>query len=136
MRTATPPATAEQISKAEDVPEVPEDVSKVRENRRVETAARAARRAHSRVTEAIVQTALFIVGQNGIRLGRFLELLLGRLVPGVSIGVVLQRQLAIRALQLGVARGSRYVENFVVVALAHDFATLTIEGLSSRSPMA
>ena len=45
------------------------------------------------------------VGEHGVRLGRFLELLLGRLVARIAIRVVLHRQLAVGALQLGLGRG-------------------------------
>ena len=52
------------------------------------------------VAEAIVGRALLRVGEHGVRLGRFLELLLGGLVAGIAVRVVLQRQLAVGALDL------------------------------------
>ena len=68
-----------------------------------------------------------------IRLGRFLEFLLRELVARVAIRVKLHRQLAIRALDLAVGRGPGDLEDLVVVALAHAFATFTIAGRSRRS---
>ncbi len=85
--------------------------------------------------EAIVARALVGVGQDRVGLGRFLELLLGGLVAGIAIGVVLQRELAVGALDVLVARVARDAQDGVVVALAHDaLATRTSAGRSSRSP--
>ena len=83
--------------------------SKLGEDRRVEAAGAAARRDRG-MAEAIVARALVGVGEHGVRLGRFLELLLGGLVARVAIGMVLERQLAIGALDVlvaGVARRRR-----------------------------
>ena len=87
------------------------------------------------MAEAIVARALVGVGQHRVGLGRFLELLLGGLVAGIAVGVVLQRELAIGALDVLIAGVARDAEDRVVVALAHDaFATRTSAGRSSRSP--
>ncbi len=50
----------------------------------------------------VVSRALLRVGQNGISFGSFLELFFCVLVVGVAVGMVLQRELAVGALQLGV----------------------------------
>ena len=86
------------------------------------------------VAEAVVEAALLGVGEDGVRLGRFLELLLGGLVARIAVRVVLHRQLAVRALDFDFGRRARDPEDLVVVALAHAFATFTIAGRSSRSP--
>ena len=86
------------------------------------------------MAEAVVHVALVGVGQHRVGLGRFLELVLRLLVAGVAIGVVLQRQLAVGALDFLIGRGLGDAEHFVVVALAHEAATLTIAGRSRRSP--
>src|SRR5437773_6419448 len=83
----------------------------------------------------VVETPFFRVGEDGVRCGGFLELFLGRLVAGIAVRVVFQGQLAIRAFDLGLAGRPSHGEYFVVVALAHDFATLTIEGRNRRSPI-
>ena len=87
------------------------------------------------VAEAIVARALVGVAEDRVGLGRFLELLFGLLVALVAIGMELQRQLAIRALDLLIGGGPGDLEDLVVIALAHDaFATFTSAGRSSRSP--
>ena len=50
------------------------------------------------VAEAVVHVALVGVGEHRVRLGRFLELVLRLLVAGIAVGMVLERQLAVRAL--------------------------------------
>jgi hypothetical protein len=128
-------AAAEQIAEAEDVAEPAEDVFEAVEDRRVEASAGAGA-GDAGVAEAVVEGALLAVGEDGVRFGGLLELLLGGLVARIAIRVVFHRQLAIRALDLAVGRAPRYAEDFVVVETAHDaFATLTIAGRSSRSPM-
>ena len=86
------------------------------------------------VAEAVVGRPLVGVGEDRVGLGRFLELLLGVLVARIAVGMVLQRQLAVRALDLLVAGRPGDAEDLVVVALAHALATFTIAGRSSRSP--
>ncbi len=136
LRAAAAPAAAEQIAEAEHVAEdVAEDVAELGEDRRIEAAAGAGRGAHARVAEAVVQAALLGVGEHRVRLGALLELLFGGLVARIAIRVVLHRQLAVRALDLDVGRRARDAEDLVVVALAHAFATFTIAGRSSRSPI-
>ena len=106
--------------------------SKPRELGRIETLRAVA---DAGVAEAIVAGALVAVAEDGVGLGRFLELLLGLLVALVAIGVELQRQLAVRALDLLVGCRAGDLEDLVVVALAHDaFATFTSAGRSRRSP--
>ena len=56
---------------------------------------------------------LLLVSEHGMRLGRFLEALLGLVVSGIAVGVILQRELSVGALDLPIralpldARGSR-----------------------------
>ena len=95
----------------------------------------AGRAGHAGVPEAIVARALVAVGEHRVGLGRFLEPLLGGLVARVAIRVVLERQLAVGALDVLIAGGARDAEHVVEVALAHDaLATLTSAGRSRRSP--
>ena len=133
LRPAASSGAPEQIAEAEDVAEAAEDVAEVGEDGRVEASAR--RGAHALVAEAVVQTPLFRVGEDRVRLGALLELFLGRLVARVSIGMVFERQLAVRALDLDFGGCARDAQHLVVIALAHAFATFTIAGRSSRSPI-
>ena len=118
-----PPAEAEEVA---------EDVGEVREDVRVEARTLPAGALHAGVAEPVVARALFGVAEHGVGLGRFLEAFLGLLVAGIAIGVVLQRQLAIGALDVLLVRAPFDAEDFVVVAAAHALATLTMAGRSSR----
>ena len=62
-----------------------------------------ARAGDAGMTEAVVQAALLRVGQDGVRLRRFLERLLRLVIAGIAIGMEFQRELAIRALDLYIA---------------------------------
>ena len=68
------------------------------------------------MTEAVVAGTFLAVGKNGVGLAAFLEAIFRLRIAGIAIGVVLQRQLAIGALKLLVARCAGDAENFVVVA--------------------
>ena len=85
------------------------------------------------MAEAVVAVPLLRVRQNAVRLGRFLEFLFSGVIARIAIGMVLQRQLAVGALDLHLGGGPGDAEDFVVVAFAHAFATFTMAGRSSRS---
>ena len=70
------------------------------------------------MTEAVVARALLAVGKNGVGLAAFLEALFRLRIAGVAIGVVLQRQLAIGALELLVAGRAGDAQNLVIVAFS------------------
>jgi hypothetical protein len=114
----TGPAAAEGVAESEDVAEPAEDVAEVREHRRVE-ALRPAALADAGMAEAIVGGALVAVGEDRRRPRRFLEALLGGVVARVAIGVILQRQLAIGALDLPVRGRARDAQDLVVVRSSH-----------------
>ena len=124
--------TAKDVAEAEDVTEPTENVLEPGKHIRIE--ATGGRTAKARVPEAVVHVALVGVGQDRIRLSRFLEGLLGGSVARVAVRVVLERQLPVGALDLLLARVLRDAEDFVVVALAHEAATFTIAARSRRSP--
>jgi len=98
---------------AEDVPEDVVDVAAGEpglEGAGPETAGRL-------VAEAIVAGALFRIAENLVRLGGLLELLLGDLVAVVLVGVVLDGELAERALQLLRRGRARNPTDLIVIAL-------------------
>src|SRR5262249_42268051 len=66
--------------------------------------------------EAVEMRALVGIGQDGVGLVDLFELLLGLFVAAVAVGVVLHRELAVRLLDLGFARGAGDPEHLVVVA--------------------
>jgi hypothetical protein len=128
LRSGAPAAAAEP----EDVAESPEDVFEAGELGGVEALGGAA---DAGVAESIVARTLVAVAQDRIGLGRFLELVFGRFVALIAIGMKLERQLAIRALDLLLRGGPGDLEDHVIIALAHDaFATFTRAGRNSRSP--
>ena len=106
---ATAAAAAEEV--AEDVAERREDVLDVGV-----AAGRAVDAADAVEPEAVVALALFVVGQDRVRVGGLLELLLGLLVPRVVIGVVLLGEAVVRLLQLGRARLPIDFEDFIEIA--------------------
>src|SRR5258706_15871957 len=69
--------------------------------------------------EAVVLRALVRIGQHGIGLVDFLEALLGGLVPGVLVGVVHPRELAVGALERGLVGIARDTEDRVEVLGGH-----------------
>ena len=70
------------------------------------------------VAEAIVGRALLRIREHRVGLGGLLELLLGVLAALIAVGMVLERQLAVRGLQLRVRCATLDAEDFVVIALA------------------
>ena len=87
LRAAAPAPAAEDVAEAEDVAQAAEDVLEAGEDGRVEAAGGGA--AEAGVAEAVVHVPLVGVGEHRVGLGRFLELLLGRLVARVAVRVVL-----------------------------------------------
>src|SRR5262245_15166642 len=132
LRPSASALAAEHLANPEDVAETAQDVFKACEDRRIETAGRGA--AKPGMPEAVVDMPFVGGGEHGIGFGRFLELLFGDLVAGIAIGMVLERELAIRALDFLVGGRPRNAEYLVVVAFAHAFATLTIAGRRRRFP--
>src|SRR5688572_13122004 len=80
------PAAAEDIAESEDVAKAAKDVLEPREHRRIEAAGRGA--AQAGVAEAVVHMPLVGIGEHRVRLGRFLELVFGRLVSRIPVGMV------------------------------------------------
>lgn len=64
---------------------------------------------HALLAELVVGGALLLVGEHRVSLGDGLELLLGRLVVLVVVGVVLHSQLAVRFLR-GIRRSRGWAE--------------------------
>src|SRR5262249_51417045 len=107
-------AAGPAASEAGETEEVLEEVGELAEDRRVESGkARPAAR-DAGVPEPVVAGPLLGVGEDGVRLGGFLELL-GRLgIAGIAVRVVRQGELAVRRLQLAVDGFPAYTEDLVV----------------------
>jgi hypothetical protein len=70
------------------------------------------------VPEAIVGGALLGVGEHGVGLGALLEAFLRVRIIGIAVGMMLQGELAVGALDLLLARGADYTQDFVIIAFA------------------
>src|SRR3954470_11443434 len=132
LRAAAAAPPPEHVTEPEEVAEVAEDVLEAGERIRIEAARPGA--AHPGMPVTIVERALLGIGHDRVGFRRFLETLLGGVVAGIAIRVVLQRQLAIRALDLLIRGFPRDAEDLVIISLAHPLATFTIAGRSRRSP--
>ena len=82
LRSATAPAAAEDVAKAEEIAQAAQDVFEAGERGRIE----AALRAHSGVAKAIIGPALLRIGEYRVGLGGFLEVLLGVLAALIAVG--------------------------------------------------
>ncbi len=71
------------------------------------------------VAELVVGRPLLRVLQDLVGLVHFLETLFGALVTLIAIGVILLRQLAVRAFDRRVVRVARHSQRFVIVTLCH-----------------
>jgi hypothetical protein len=98
LRPPTAAAT-KQIAKAEHIPEASEDVAEIGKDSGIESLS-AGRSGHSRVPVAVVGGTLLPISEHGVRLGGLFEFLFGSFVAGIAVWMVLQRELAVRALDL------------------------------------
>ena len=99
--------------------------------------------AHARMAVTVVRGALVRVAQHLVRLARLLESLFRGMIAGITVRMILERQLAIGTLQLLVAGLARDAQNLVVICSAHCqlystvcfglVTTRTIAGRNSRS---
>src|ERR1019366_5256499 len=112
-RTAASALCAEQVAKSE---QVAEDVLEIVEHRGIESAVAARAAGNSRVTEAVVARALLAVGENRVGFAALLKALFGRWVVGIAVGMVLQRELAICALDFLIGGRAADAQHFVVIA--------------------
>ena len=77
------------------------------------------------VAIAVVRRALLRIAQNAVGFRGLLEFLLGVRVLGVAVGVVQQRELAVRALDLLVAGIPANAKNLVVISFRHGIHCVT-----------
>jgi hypothetical protein len=61
--------------------------------------------AQAGVAEAVVHVTLIRIRENRVRLRGFLEFVFRFLAAGIAVGMVLERELAVRALDLLLGRG-------------------------------
>src|SRR6185437_10409630 len=110
-------AAAEQVPEAK---ELAEDVGKIGEVGGIEAAAVA----DARMAEAVVLGAFLLIGEDAVGLGGFLERFFRAGIALVAVGVVLERQAAVGALDVGVAGIAGNAEHFVIITLFGHVAEL------------
>jgi hypothetical protein len=112
--TPSAAAAAEHVAEAE---ELAEDVAEILEDRWIEAATLAGAAAEAGVAVAVVGGALVGVGEDGVGFADFLEFFFRVRIIGIAVGMILQRQLAIGALELDVGDRAAYAQYLVVIAL-------------------
>jgi hypothetical protein len=112
--SSTTTTTTKKVPKPE---EVAKDIAEILEDAGIESGSRGGG-ADTSVTESVVQSTLLLIRQNGVRFAALFELLFRIRVIRIAVGMVLQRQLAICALDLDVRSRAAYAQNFVVITFA------------------
>src|SRR6266568_3463963 len=109
--------TAENVAEAE---EIAEDVFEIRKDTGV--GLEAARAADAGVAKAVVSGALLLIGQHAVGFRDFFELL-GRLLRAlrIAVGMVLEREFPVGALDLLLGGAPSHAQHFVVVSLTVHF---------------
>src|SRR5215469_7465323 len=117
LRAGASPATAaaEQIAEAE---KFSEDIGEILESAGIKTARARTRRADTGMAKTVVERPFLGIDQDTVGFSTLLELLFGVRIVGVPVWMVLESQLAIRALDLLLAGGAGYTQHLVVIALA------------------
>jgi hypothetical protein len=110
---ASASATAKRIAEPE---EFAEDVAEILEHTGIESGALRSCAAESGVAIAIVNRSLFGVGQDRVSFADFFEPLLRVRIIRIAVGVVLQRELAVRALEFDLSDRAGDAQNLVVVS--------------------
>ena len=105
--------TAEHIAKTK---ELAEDVAEILEHTGIESGALRSCAAEPGMSIAVVHGPFFGVGEDGVGFADFFEPLLRVRIIGIAVGVVLQRKLAICALQFDVSDCAGNAQNLVIVS--------------------
>ena len=103
--------SAEHVGESEHVAE---NIAEIGEARAVETLRR--RALHALMSEAIVGGAFLRIAQDAVCFVGFLELVFGRVIAGIQVGMVLAREFLVCALQPLVIAGPLDSQDFVVIA--------------------
>ena len=111
LRAAAPArAAAKNLSQAEEVAENITQVGGVE--------ARSSASAQPGVTEAVVDVALLHIRQHRVGFAALFEFFFRVGVVGIAVGMELQRQFAVGALELLLGCGAGYAQNLIVVAFS------------------
>ena len=130
IRAALAPARA--AAPAAHAEEVVEDIGERRGEIRTEAVRRAAAPAmlERGVAEAVVGGALLGVLEDVVGFADFLELVLAIIVAGIAVRMVFHRELAVRGLEVRVARPAHDAQHLVIVALGHHDLLIRLSGRS------
>ena len=72
---------------------------------------------------SVVGGALLGIGKDAVGFGRFLKLLFGGMIARIAVGMILQREFAVGALQFLLPRAAGDAEHFVIIAFRHRHCT-------------
>ncbi len=114
------PAAAARTTPTKKIPEaekVAKNILEILKYAGIETCS-ATSVSNSSMAKAIVERALLRVGEYRVSFGDFLELFLGFGLVRISVGVILQRKLAIGAFDLLIAGRANYAQYLVIVAFS------------------
>lgn len=106
-------AAAEHIAESE---EFAEDVAEVLEHTGIESGALRSCAAESGMAKAVIDGPFLRVGENGVSFADLFEPLLRIRIIGIAVGMVLERKLAVRALEFDVSDRAGNAQNLVVVS--------------------
>ncbi len=101
--TASTTATAEGIAKTK---KLPEDVTEVLEDSGIKASALGAGTAQSSMPVAVVDRSLFGVCEDCVGFAYFFEFIFRIRIVRIAVGMVLQRQPAVRAFEFGLGNGA------------------------------
>ena len=107
--TAAPPAT-ENISEAK---KFSEDIGEVLENRGIESLGDVV---YARVSKSVVHRAFLAVDEHRVGFGHLFEFFFSRRAVRIAVGMILHGELAIRALDFLLARGTHDTQHLVIIA--------------------
>jgi hypothetical protein len=108
-------STSKKITKPE---EVAKNIAEILKNAGIKTGGSRRRAAYASVPESIIEPALLLIGQNRVGFAALLKFLLRIRIVGIAVRVILQRELAVRALDLNVGSRAVYAEYLVIVTFA------------------
>lgn len=114
LRTSAASAPTKNVGAEEAAEQIAQ--VEILEDGRIDSSTKpAACTAYSSVPELVIALAFVLIHEDGIGFAAFLELLFGIRVIGIAVRMVLQREFAVRALDLAIARRAGDAEYFVIV---------------------
>jgi hypothetical protein len=111
LASPAPGGGAEHVAESE---EITQNVAEIGEDVRIEAAETAS--ADSRVAETIVLLPLGRIAQDAVGFGRLFKEFFRASVPGIPVGMILNGQLTVSALDLLLRRASIHCQDFVIIS--------------------